>query len=68
MTSLKRGIKVRSVVGTMMWLGLSIGILLMIGWCIAKMNLPLSRLPTQGYLDTTGGKLSLIHISEPTRP
>jgi hypothetical protein len=32
MTSLKRGIKVRSVVGTMMWLGLSIGILLMIGW------------------------------------
>ncbi|BBA83317.1 ABC transporter permease subunit [Lactiplantibacillus plantarum] len=64
MTSLKRGIKVRSVVGTMMWLGLSIGILLMIGWCIAKMNLPLSRLPTQGYLDTTGGKdyLTMSHL------
>lgn len=64
MTSLKIGIKVRSVVGTMMCLGLSIGILLMIGWCIAKMNLPLSRLPTQGYLDTTGGKdyLTMSHL------
>lgn len=45
--------KRHSAAGTFILLGISMGLLVMVGWSVARMDVPLGQLPTQHYLDTT---------------